>query len=139
MKYQICINSKSILLFVLLKEIWCERNKSEPTFTNPEALTERNEFFKFDSRRDFKVKRDASGLKSLTSKKWSHSVWLGEPLRSPRLFWNPSESSVDFNVEANTIGGIIIGFNNEDFIILWVDDVSGKAQIEVVFKILFVV
>lgn len=67
--------------------------------------------------------------------KWTHSVWLGEALTSPRLYWNPMRTYVEFKIEANTIGGIVLSFNQDDLILLWVDDVTGKAHIEVRFSI----
>lgn len=67
--------------------------------------------------------------------KWSHSVWLGEPLTSPRLYWNAKNGYVEFKVEANTIGSIEIGFDKEDLVFLWVDDVTGKPHVEVNIKI----
>ncbi|KAL0274988.1 UNVERIFIED_CONTAM: hypothetical protein PYX00_002987 [Menopon gallinae] len=75
-----------------------------------------------------RTERDDRGQVKLL--KWTHSVWLGEALTSPRLYWNPKKSYVEFKIEANTIGGIVLSFNDDDLILLWVDDVTGKAHIE---------
>lgn len=76
-----------------------------------------------------KIKREhrKSHVKHL---KWSRSVWLGEPLTSPRFYWNSKSGYVEFKVEANTIGSIEIGFDKEDLIYLWVDDATGKPYLE---------
>ncbi|KAK6629907.1 hypothetical protein RUM43_003728 [Polyplax serrata] len=89
-------------------------------------------FFKSDFLRRLRHRRDLSEP-FYHQMKWTHSAWLGQPSRSPRLFWTPNDDNVDFRVEANTIGGIVIGFNNEDFIVLWVDDATGIAHVEVQF------
>ncbi|EEB11553.1 hypothetical protein Phum_PHUM125540 [Pediculus humanus corporis] len=83
----------------------------------------------YKSCHDKKKERDLSSY-SFKTIKWTHSIWLGEPVRSPRLFWNPKENSIEFKIEANTIGCILIQFNDNDFIILWIDDTSGKPHIE---------
>lgn len=113
-----------IFIFAFLVEAGCQEKGS--TTRSSGAL---ESFFNlFNS---FKSKRDVLSRHSFRHMKWTHSTWLGEPLRSPRLYWSPGKNSVDFRVDANTIGGIVLGFNNEDFVVLWVDDISGKAFVEV--------